>query len=93
MKARQSGRKRVKLQIKANPKSDVFVSGSFNEWSENAKQLKDSDGEGNFNAILMLFPGEYEYKFLVNGEWSIDSQCQNWVKNDFGTLNSLIKVS
>ncbi len=93
MKTNSAKRKRVKLQIKANPKSNVYVSGTFNEWSEDAKKLKDSDGKGNYTAILMLFPGEYQYKFIINGEWKIDSGCQNWIKNDFGTLNSLMKVS
>ena len=46
MKANSAKRKRVKLKIKANPESDVYVSGTFNEWSENAKKLKDPDGKG-----------------------------------------------
>ncbi|MFT4639302.1 MAG: hypothetical protein ACI8T1_002627 [Verrucomicrobiales bacterium] len=41
----------------------------------------------------MLFePGRYEYKFVINGEWSADVHCPHWVLNEFETLNSVLIV-
>jgi len=40
----------------------------------------------------MIFPGRYEYKFLVDGEWHRDPVNQEVCDNDFGTLNSVIFV-
>ena len=88
-----TGRKRIKFQVNASPESDIYVSGSFNDWNASVKKMKDVKGDGRFTATAMLFPGEYEYKFVVDGDWKVDQECPRWVRNDFGTLNSLLKVS
>jgi len=46
----------------------VLLAGTFNNWNKGA-MLK----EGNkFIASVGCRPGEYEYKFLVDGHWCID---------------------
>ena len=37
-------------------------------------------------------PGQHEYKFLVNNEWRLDPKCPDWIPNDIGTLNSVVRV-
>ena len=91
-KSNTSGRKRLKFQIKANPGSDVYLAGSFNDWDTKAKKMKDANGDGLFSSTLLLHSGEYEYKFIINDEWHVDPACPNWVRNDHGTLNSVIKI-
>ena len=85
-------RKRVKFEVLAEPNSKVFLAGSFNAWSDTAKELKEKDGDGCYSGTLLLEPGEYEYKFVINGKWLIDSENPNFNQNKMGTLNSLVKV-
>ncbi len=85
-------RKRVKFEVLAKPLSKVFLAGSFNEWSDTAKPLKEKNGDGCYTGTLLLSPGEYEYKFVINGEWLIDAENPNFNQNKIGTLNSVVKV-
>ena len=87
-----AGRKRVVFQVKANPGSDVFLSGSFNSWEINGKKMKDANGTGEFTTMLYLPKGKYEYKYVINGEWHVDPECPKWVQNECGTLNSLVAI-
>ncbi|MGI6495231.1 MAG: glycogen-binding domain-containing protein [Kiritimatiellia bacterium] len=85
-------RSRVTLAVRAEPGSSVFVAGDFNGWDPTAKALTDKAGTGLYKAILLLAPGTYEYKFVINGTWTVDPECKEWVKNNMGTLNSVLRV-
>lgn len=37
-------------------------------------------------------PGEYHYKFVIDGEWHPDASAATQIPNDFGTTNSVIRV-
>jgi 1,4-alpha-glucan branching enzyme len=87
-----NGKKRVILTVNTTPNSDVYVAGTFNDWDPEKKQLLDKDGSGNYSGILMLPPGDYEYKFRVNDYWLIDPNNPNFAPNDLGTLNSVLTV-
>ena len=53
---------------------------------------------GHLIAKLDLPPGRYEYKFVVDGQWCCEPNCQTsdecpkCVPNDFGTLNRFVDV-
>lgn len=86
-------RKRVVLTVKAPVGSTVYVAGSFNEWSATDKKLEDKQGDGIFTATLTLAPGIYEYKFVINGIWTLDPDPdRDWTQNGLGTLNSVLRV-
>jgi len=84
--------KLITFNCKADPKSDVYVSGSFNRWDGVLKKMTDTSGMGDYYIEHMLPPGKHEYKFVINGEYQADSECPHWVLNEFGTLNSVIDV-
>lgn len=84
--------RRVTLRLTANPKSEVCVAGTFNNWNATEHKLKDTKASGKYSISLMLPKGVYEYKFVVNGNWQVDPECQNWVRNSMGTLNSVVNV-
>ena len=65
---KHSGLKR-KFTVQAAPGSEVYLAGCFTGWREREIPLKD-DGNGNFEAEVELEPGVYQYKFIVNGNWS-----------------------
>lgn len=50
--------------------SEVYITGSFDGWATQRKMEKSS--AGIFSARLKLYPGRYEIKFIVDGEWRID---------------------
>ena len=87
-----AGRKRQNFRIRADPGSDVYISGTFNSWNGEAKKMKDSNGDGEYSLSLLIPPGRHEYKFVINEKWHVDPECPNWVVNDHGTLNSVIHV-
>ncbi|MDD5599441.1 MAG: glycogen-binding domain-containing protein [Victivallaceae bacterium] len=87
-----NGKKRVVLMVNTTPGSDVYVAGTFNDWNPNGEQLLDKDGDGNYSGTLMLLPGDYEYKFKVNGDWFIDANNPKFTPNGLGTLNSILTV-
>jgi len=51
---------------------DIYVAGTFNDWNEHADPLTDLDQDGVYETEILLAPGHYEYKFVVNGVWRTD---------------------
>ncbi len=91
--AETPAKKRVVLSVKAEPGSTVYVAGSFNEWDAAEKKLVDKRGDGVFTTTLTLPPGIYEYKFVINGIWTLDPDPdRDWTQNGLGTLNSVLRV-
>jgi len=90
--AGKSGKRRVSFVIDAGPGKIVSIAGSFNDWNPEAKVLADKDKSGTYRGIMTLEPGRYEYKFVVDGIWSMDARNPNFAPNDFGTLNSVLIV-
>jgi len=84
--------KKVRFELSAEPGSQVFVAGTFNNWNPTANPLKDNPNSGHFKAALRVPTGTHEYKFVVNGAWSIDPKCPAWALNPFGGLNSVLHV-
>ena len=50
-------------------------------------------GEGRWGKELMLEPGTYEYRLVVDGEWTTDPNCGECAPNPFGTANSVLRVA
>lgn len=84
-------RKRVTLAFKAEPGSEVFVAGTFNNWNPSEKKMKET-ADGEFSIQLMLPSGEHEYKIISNGRWLPDPNAVGWSPNPFGSFNSVIRV-
>ena len=85
-------RKRVTFSLAADAGSEVYVAGDFNNWDPVGKKLTDKNNNGVYSAVVTLAPGEYEYKFIINGTWCVDPNCTEWRQNSLGTLNSVIHV-
>lgn len=84
--------KRVRFELSAKPGSKVFVAGTFNNWKPTANQMKDNPDNGLYKAVLLVPRGTHEYKFVVNGVWTEDPNCQDWALNGYGSVNSIIDV-
>lgn len=93
VKKRAGGRKRVTFRIHAPEGSDVYVAGSFNDWAPRDRRLTYQPATGTYTATLVLPPGTYEYKFIVNDIWCVDPECADWAPNGYGSLNSVLHVT
>ena len=83
---------RVHFSFKSVPGRKVALAGSFNDWDPDSAPMADTKGVGNYGCSVTLPPGNSEYKFVVDGEWILDDDNPEFASNDFGTLNSVVKV-
>jgi len=74
-----------------NAKS-VLIAGSFNGWTPSASEVKNCGGD-RWQVDLTLKPGRYEYRFIVNEQWTDDPVSHNYVPNPFGSHNSVLLVN
>jgi 1,4-alpha-glucan branching enzyme len=77
--------------LEAPQAEQVCVAGSFNEWDPTANVLG-YDEDGRWGCTLALEPGEYEYRFIVDGEWCDDPGNGMRRPNGFGTENCILIV-
>jgi 1,4-alpha-glucan branching enzyme len=84
-------RRKITFALETSDAKKVILMGDFNNWNPKKHPMK-KDGNGMWTKTVMLFPGEYEYKFLVDGEWKEDPQNDQKCLNRFGTLNNIFKL-
>lgn len=95
MKQRKSkgnaGRCRFTFSLDAPQANEVYLMGDFNGWRAKTHSLK-KNRDGIWQKIVMLEPGRYEYRYLVDGDWWNDPQNDQMCPNSFGTQNSVIRI-
>ena len=72
--------------IEAPAAQSVLLAGDFSNWDQNPVSLKKSRN-GTWKATVSLPPGAYEYRYMVDGQWSDDPQCEMRAPNPFGSAN------
>jgi hypothetical protein len=70
---------------------EIFIAGTFNQWDPKALPLT-RDALGDWSIQLLLPPGEYRYRLVVDGEWRDDPNARRNVPNPFGGFDSVIDV-
>jgi hypothetical protein len=53
--------------------TQVYLVGSFTEWKKNKIEMTTNTKNEIFTTIVELAPDTYEYKFIVDGDWKVDS--------------------
>ena len=81
----------TEFSLLAPQAESVFLSGDFNQWNISSHPLKKGK-DGKWKISLSLNPGQYQYRFLVDGEWQNDPSSTEFVANPFGTSNCLKSV-
>ena len=82
---------RISLEVFHPGATAVFVAGSFNGWDPSATPLQ-PQVDGRWAVELILKRGKYEYRFLVDGQWTDDPLSPAYVSNPFGGLNCILAV-
>ena len=88
-------RKRFSKDVEFNYFSDnenlnVFVMGNFNDWSRNSHPLDYINGA--YNLSKNFTPGNYEYKFVVDGNEILDNNNLDSIPNGLGGWNNTFQV-
>ena len=91
---KQNGKASQVIHIEfTHPKAcAVAIAGTFNDWRPEATPMV-LWGDGRWRKELVLPPGVYEYRLVVDGEWATDPLGQATSPNPFGGLNSVLKVN
>jgi 1,4-alpha-glucan branching enzyme len=84
-------RKKMTFSLEVADADEVILMGDFNNWSPKKHPMR-RDENGMWNKVVMLAPGGYEYKFLVDGQWREDPRNDHLCPNCFGTYNSIINL-
>lgn len=90
LKSRQNITKQKAIfSIHSSDAKEVCLVGSFNNWNPKKHPMHQNDN-GTWEKTVIIPPGMYEYKFLVDGQWIIDPQNGLTCLNCFGTTNSVL---
>ena len=93
--AAASGLRQVTFKFHPDNKpARVNLAGQFNDWSMDKTSLSDPDGDGTWTTTMLLPPGSYMYKFVVDGTiWTPDKAGQDAEADDgYGGKNSILNV-
>lgn len=84
--------RRVPFMTKVEGAKEVVLTGDFTQWAKDRIRLHEM-GDGEWNAMLELPPGEYRYRLLVDGEWRDDTQAKKRIPNPFGSQDCVLVVA
>jgi 1,4-alpha-glucan branching enzyme len=70
---------------------EVCLAGAFNNWRPEGNPMR-QEVAGQWTTELLLRPGEYEYRLLVDGQWKDDPMAKRYVSNPFGGFNCVLEV-
>lgn len=68
----------------------VFLAGDFNGWNPDELALTYKGGLWQLDYVLA--PGNYQYKFIVDNEWTLDPGNQLSVDDGAGNKNSFVVI-
>ena len=86
-----AGRQKVVLRFYDFAGRDVKLAGSFNDWRPDQGVVTRAKN-GIVEKIMMLMPGTYEYRLIVDGIWQEDPSNPEQVPNYSGGFNSVLQV-
>ncbi len=90
-KKTQSTVKKISFTFESPEAQSVSVVGDFNGWDNDRTQLRRGKKD-IWERDIKLRSGRYEYKFFVDGNWTIDPKNNNRVGNSFGSENSVLDI-
>lgn len=85
-------RRRVTFSLEAADAQKVILGGDLNSWNAETHPMT-KDKSATWKKTVMLPPGRFEYKFLVDGQWQNDPKNKEICPNCFGTQNNILVIS
>lgn len=84
-------RKKVTLRFYNLAGKHVQLAGNFNNWQPD-KDVITQIVDGVLEKIILLMPGVYQYRLVIDGEWQEDVSNPEQVSNLSGGRNSILHV-
>ena len=81
----------TEFRIAAPSARQVFVAGEMTDWDSGKKPMQ-RDADGTWHATLDLEPGEWLYKFVVDGRWLQDPATSDHDADGNGGQHSFVFV-
>lgn len=94
-KSRKSNKSKLSLirfEIIDSNAMGVCLAGTFNNW-QCEPMSKSVNKRSTWIKELELVPGQYEYLFVVDGEWRQDPKVKETKPNPYGHANSVLTIS
>lgn len=88
----ETATREISFTVSAPQAKEVYVVGDFNQWKVTDDNRLSRLEDGKWEKRMSLVPGRYKYKFIVDGEWALDSENLEREANSFGTFDSIIKL-
>ena len=93
IKSKQKIKKRkVTFSMNSSDAEEVILMGDFNNWNPKKHPMQ-KDRNGMWVKSVIISPGNYEYKFLVDGQWKEDPKNGHTCSNCFGTYNNVFSLT
>ena len=70
---------------------DIQIAGDFNDWQPD-HGVETRVVNGVLQKVLSVKPGAYQYRLIVDGKWQEDPDNPLQVTNNYGEINSLLRV-
>jgi hypothetical protein len=84
--------KKIEFCLEAPSAKSVKLAADFTHWEKFPHEMMRSENGDWFSAIW-LAPGQYSYRFIVDGQWRDDPRATQRIPNPFGTENAVIAVT
>jgi chromosome partitioning protein len=84
--------KEVTFVMESSAAKDIYVAGDFNDWKIDDESRLALGENGCWEKRVTLPHGRYRYKFVVDGEWMVDSKNQTREINAFGSFDSVMEI-
>ena len=87
-----AGSREILFHMMAPEARSVHLVGEFNRWQADIAPSLNKDEDGVWRGRVRLDPGNYQYKYLIDGKWVLDPDNPLRVVTESGLVNSLVKV-
>ncbi len=90
------GEKLVKFIYKQEKNSkvrEVYVAGDFNDWAATQDEMSYNESKKVWILEMGLQPGNYAYKYVINGtKWIKPPKAQKFKNDGYGGKNAVVVV-
>jgi hypothetical protein len=82
---------KAEFHLEAPAACSVKLAADFTDWEKHPLDLIKSE-DGVWFTLVPLSPGQYAYRFIVDGQWRDDPHPRRRTPNPFGTVNAVVVV-